>query len=163
MQIFYVTSDSRGQTKIAFQEGLGAPQILVLDGPELKCLYEFHLLMVARCNGHTINFSCKKTNATNVWEEHWIAAYRADGFRNKPAKHAHLIKALDEAKTRKGIEFRFKRISLKKQNELVALINPKAVRRPIPNVRQNLPGDDLLQRHESVRSLVDRAIQRDRT
>jgi hypothetical protein len=119
--------------------------------------------MVERCKGRTINFSCEPTNATKVWTEGWIEGYRADCFCKKPSNHAEELKELDEAKALKRIGFKFSRISLKKKNVLLEQINPKAVRPPIPYSRgTDTDGGHLPQRSESIRSLIDRAISRDR-
>lgn len=163
MKVFYAVSYKDGRTKIAFQVDDNAVKVLTLNGSELKCTYEFHRSMVKRCNGRTIKFSCEETNATKVWTEGWIETYRADGFRKKPPNHAEELKALDEAKALKRIEFKFSGILLKKKNELLTEINPKAVRPPIPYSRgTDADGDHLPQRSESISSLVDRAISRDR-
>jgi hypothetical protein len=163
MKVSYVTSSEAGQIKIAFQTG-DSPEVVAFEGTELKCLYEFHTLIVQRCTGRIVTFSCEKTNATQVWEQNWIEAYRADGFRTKPPNHRDVLKKLDDCKTHKGIEFRFKRITLKKKNELVSMINPKAVRQATPNMRSSSEDDDdPPQRRESIRDLIDRAIQRDRS
>jgi hypothetical protein len=163
VKVSYAVSYKDRQTQIAFQVDDNAVEVLVLEGPDQKITYEFHRLMVERCNGRTINFSCEPTNATKVWTEGWIEGYRADGFCKKPANHAEELKKLDEAKAQKRIGFKFSRISRKKKNELLEQINPKAVRPPIPYSRgTDADGDHLPQRSESIRSLIDRAISRDR-
>jgi hypothetical protein len=163
MKVFYAVSYKDGQTKIAFQVDDDAVDVSTLEGSELKCTYEFHRSMVERCNGRIIKFSCEPTNATKVWTEGWIESYRADGFHKKPPNHAEELKALDEDKALKRIEFKFSGIRLKKKNELLEQINPKAVRPPIPYSRgTDADGDHLPQRSESIRSLIDRAISRDR-
>ncbi|WP_162130948.1 hypothetical protein [Bradyrhizobium genomosp. III] len=163
MKVSYVTSYQLGRTRIAFKEGSNVAVVIEILAPELKALYQFYRSMAERCSGPVITFTCERSNATDVWELNRIKDYRTDGFRKKPPNHADVLKSLDDYMTKEGIRLKFKRISLRKKNELAELINPKAVRPPLPGFReQPEDGDDLPQRRESARDLAQRAMVRDR-